>query len=513
VENFPEMSLPFVQSVLDLKDLDQTCKHHALIASARIVANSQSTPHPLMTTILNQMPTDKTGECVSLFWNKALDFSVDGEARHAIEWMDLARKFVSNLDTQTNAACLRFIAKCRFDLGELTDALSTIEEAIHWEESNSFGYLCKFRILIAMQKISEGLDMVTGLLRSNSHLEEFEPSFFTSIAAELFQISQVRLSLDCLLALLDLHKSLEPSVKVSVSVSVFSLLQKTEDEIMRLKAISTVIAAWNKDLVLDTEKKKAFAAVCFTTGITFRNLMKYEKAAVCFKAGTLFARSEIEFSGPCVCEHVKCLLRIGTEDSICEASLALESISDLMDSAPILIRDGLMLAKIKTDLANKQEVCALIDDITSSEALSELCEFVCSSKVDSRVITAILDRALRLNVIKDVIPALLHELIGCAKTKQELKEHFSFVMEFAERMDTDGLQFLMAKAWNTGVQLVKARRTKEGEWWFAQALAVMRKDKDLLELYEKDLEARYLKFLEYENSRLSLEFRSVAENI
>jgi hypothetical protein len=74
-------------------------------------------------------------------------------------------------------------------------------------------------------------------------------------------------------------------------------------------------------------------------------------------------------------------------------------------------------------------------------------------------------------------------------------------------MDTDGLKFLMAKAWNTGVQLAKARRTKPAEWWFTQALTIMKKNLTLTDLYGKDLEGRYLKFLEYENSRISLEFR------
>jgi ribulose bisphosphate carboxylase small subunit len=73
-------------------------------------------------------------------------------------------------------------------------------------------------------------------------------------------------------------------------------------------------------------------------------------------------------------------------------------------------------------------------------------------------------------------------------------------------MTCDQLQFFMVKAWNTGVQLARARRGREAEWWFTRALEIMRENDELRKLYEADLEGRLGQFLEHERTRVSLQF-------
>jgi ribulose bisphosphate carboxylase small subunit len=208
---------------------------------------------------------------------------------------------------------------------------------------------------------------------------------------------------------------------------------------------------------------------------------------------------------------VKILIKLGSRDDLNLANRTLEDLAPKVEACEQKYRDGFLLSRIKLGIAegtNPATIRDLIEDVVSGDVLADLVNFLTSA--DRFVLKAILERAKKLESSDEILSSILHQIVTNAKTKNELRETYEMMIADdalnGRAMSTDQLQFFMAKAWNTGVQLIKARRGKEAEWWLARAIEIMRNDAGLVDLYRDDLEERYAKFLEHENTRIALQF-------
>jgi tetratricopeptide (TPR) repeat protein len=428
--------------------------------------------------------------------------------------MECSRALISDTDTETQSCCFRFIGRCHLEGGNLGLALSAAEDAIHRNPKCAFGYLLKFRVLGRMGRIDDISEMISQLLKTSPFLETFEPEFFTSAAAELHEFGNRALALDCLLALIEKRRDIPIQTRRKAVVSIFALLQGMDDHGVRLRTIRIVAQKWVDDDGYDNPTRTAFVSIAYATGVAYEAQNKFSKARSSFANGVLVAGEDPELRGPCSLEEVKCLIKMGGKENLEIANRLLEDLAPRIEKASQALRDGLLLARIKVGIAegrHPERITELVDEVASGDVLAELCIFIGFVSANRTLVRAILQRARMLASSAEVVAAILHQLVVNAKSKEELRESYELMIDCVggknwDALTGDQLQFFMAKAWNTGVQLARARRGKEAEWWFTRALEMTRSKPDLRELYEADLDGRFGQFLEHERSRMSLQF-------
>ena len=259
-----------------------------------------------------------------------------------------------------------------------------------------------------------------------------------------------------------------------------------------------------------------------------KNLL--EKAIRSFLSGSIFSGEQIECKAPCVFEAIDCCLILFQESSA-EAgksdsplsraeSLINEISSDIEKSATIeqKYKDGLLLAKIKISLAQVsqnndfcQRSIELIEDITSPDVLSEVCDFVIDKKAPQETILALLERAKKIdkmnssaasadNSIVSLTASLLYQLVLHSETLEESRKNYSLVLDFvvpenASLMSFAQLQFFMSRAWNIGVNCAQSFRLKDANWWLQNALNILNLNDELKALYADELSEKYSKFI------------------
>ncbi|OHS94064.1 hypothetical protein TRFO_39750 [Tritrichomonas foetus] len=549
-------ALEFIKNVMKIKDsIDSNIIKHVWYSSIRIAcelnekqmasqfldlfneafSQNSTNDYPGENLGDNLIETESKREIAGILWNKALVEFDHQNYEEAATWMQLSRSQMSELDFQSQSCCFRFISRCMFESQKLNEALLFAEEAIQYQQNNAHGYLLKFRILASMQKEKEASDFISDLLNNSAYLEEFEPAFFTSMAAELHLIGNDNLALDILLKFIGLSIFIPNDLKINGINSIFAILQQIDQIDIIFKSIKIVASKWDdENMEFNNENRAAYSAIAYNVGYKYRNLEKFKKAAESFECGSLFSGTLIEYKYPCAFQAIDCLLKY---KNIPKAYEILDSISILIDKAEQKYKDGLTLSKFKISLisqsiqlnsnikcdmngetrANFKVLIDLIDEVTTPAILAEICDFICENKTPPEIIMAVLNRAKQIENLMNhdnnekIAVSLLHQLvIHSSATKEDLKNSYELVVEFIEEnhqfMNDSQLQFFMSRAWNVGVQLAKSLRVKEAEWWLNVAITIMMKNEELKKLYSEELNDRYLKFLDQQKNRLMMMF-------
>lgn len=630
--NLPQASLDFIREVVKISSGIEAFELRKFIYLSSIRISSECNDIKSAELFLqsfknhDKFTDDEKKEMAGILWNQALNRFDVSDYEHAIEWMELSRSQMSDLDNESQACCFRFISRCYHELNKNAEALSYANDAIQRHQSNSHGYLLKFRILKDIGNEKESFDFVYNIIYNSPFLEEFESTFFTSITAELHLLGNDSLALETLLKFYELNfnkpsnsihntnlstefhpstvfedgsilsnkplendtnigenandnksqfamgftdeinLSSENNVKKSVLNSIFAILQQTDDISCVSKAMNILASRWNSQVFyyLSDEQQDnnlihfthddvtAYSSIAFNNGIEFKKKQKYGKAAKSFMAGSIFSCSLIECKAPCIYQAVDCYIRsikehalfqstkidtlspnkldMSQNSPICRAQRALDEIAQLFLDDTIQIeqkyKDGFILAKLKlslivfsqdnkTDLEITNHLVELIDDITSPAVLSEICDFICDNKAPVVALHALLERARKIDVTQQdnlsISASLLHQMILRAESQNEMKKCFELVVEFftpenSKLVTTSQLQFFMARAWNIGIQNIKAFRFVDGEWWLKTALNLMQMNEELRSLYEDELNAKYSNFLEHSNRPIFLPF-------
>lgn len=393
--------------------------------------------------------TEDRKEIAGILWNKALDKFYLNEFDIAIRWMQLSKSQVSDIDNKSQSSCLRFISRCFYQEKRYSDALSFSNKAIQILPSCDYAYLLKFRILIETGNDGEAFDLVHDLINSSPYLEEFEPSFFTSVAFELHSNKNDDLALEILLKFYQLNfnsakmdqncqfnhiSSSTPfektinGIKKSTILSIFAILQSLDDIECISNAINILSSQWksqvlykiesnatnseeNEDLSFSYDEICAFTAIAFNNGLEMKKMFNYKNAIRSFMSGSLFGDQIIECKAPCIFEAIDCYLNlINTieDDQLYESHLShaqslLEEISNDIENSPKVdqkYKEGLSLAKLKMSLvqsSKNDEFCRisieLIEDVTSPSILCEICDFIIEHNAPREAIQVLLERA------------------------------------------------------------------------------------------------------------------------
>lgn len=311
----------------------------------------------------DKITNDDRKEIAKTLWNKALDNFNANKFELAAQWMLVSKSQLSEIDNHAQSSCFRFICCCYFELKKYTEALTCINEAIQRQPNNSNCYLLKYRIFIETACENEAFELITDLLNHSPYLEEFEPTFFTSIAAELHSKGNDNLALDALLKFYQLnfnstnlnnnnnvfnsvaftniyssHSDKEQknliSIKKSTVNSIFALLQASDDIERVSNAINILSSLWSTQVnykVQYNEEKvesnqpqsnekesgsdepaiaftsddiSAFTAIAFINGLEMKKKNLFEKAIQSFICGSVFSSDLIECKAPCIFEAV-----------------------------------------------------------------------------------------------------------------------------------------------------------------------------------------------------------------
>lgn len=360
----------------------------------------------------NTISDEDRREMTGILWNKALDKFYVNEFEIAIKWMQLSKSQVSDIDNEAQSSCIRFICRCCMQLKRYSDALSFANKAIQIQPSCDHGYLLKFRILIETESEREAFDLINDLIKNSPYLEEFDPSFFTSIASELHSNGNNDLALEVLLKFYQLNfnsskmnkddqfnsisfSSLTESeskinnIKKNAINSIFALLQALDDVDYVSNAINILSSQWSSQVLFtinfnDTSSPKeqknqsksiddeqlltfsydeicAYSAIAFNNGLELKKKCKLKNAIQSFMSGSLFGEKIIECKASCMFEAIDCYLNLkksavenqSLDSPLSHAQSLLEEISKDIENSPNIdqkYKEGLSLANLKINL-------------------------------------------------------------------------------------------------------------------------------------------------------------------
>ena len=506
-----EIAVLFLKDVLSLPDLTNAQLGHVLFSAAKVASqgNNIGFARGLIRKVLEIDDKESTTSIAGVFWNQALDLEANGHYADALTWMQCAKELISDEDNQAQSCCCRFMSQCFSNQGDLGQALVFANEAIDRDPKSSFSYLAKLRTLERMGNKVEATKMVRDLLADSHLVHTFEATFFTSVSAELYEAGDILTSLDSLVIVIDQKPHAATKDMSQVITSAFSILQQIDDPVIRFRFISIISKKWNSDVNLTDQERTGIAGVAFATGSALAKNTRWKKAISCFQAGAKFAGNLVDLSILCSLEAVRGMIEI---KAFQEAHDVMDSIIGQIELGTQKVKDWFLVTNLKLDLCtttNSSKLVETIEEITTPEALADICDFLTTHQTNSDIVSAVLEQAKRIDDQEhQIIASLLHQLVTSAKTTEQLRQTYEMITrdDNFPKLTTDQTQFFMATAWNTGTQLAKARRLKESEWWFAQGLTLMKSDQSLCETYQTDLEERYAKFLEFQNGRASFQF-------
>ncbi|KAK8890233.1 hypothetical protein M9Y10_035005 [Tritrichomonas musculus] len=347
-------------------------------------------------------------EIAVILWNKALDMFDSNDYEESAKWMQLSRNLISDDDNVAQSCYFRFICRCFFEAGKHSEALSYANDAIQRQPKCSHGYLLKFRILVKMNNENDAFNLVSEILNNIPFIEEFEPSFLSTIAAEIYIIGNKNLALETLLKIFELNFNLNKrgnsddtsnksaiqatilkSLKKKIINSIFAILQEIDDITLISKAINRVSTRWNSQVIYkiinNNENDKiidgndslllsftstdiiSYTSIAFKNGMELKKKNKWKKAIKSFMNGSLFSGDMIECKAPCIFEAVDCYIKIissevslhindiKSNDVASNSQLMLvkgllDEISPLIENSPNIeqkLKDGLLLSRIK----------------------------------------------------------------------------------------------------------------------------------------------------------------------
>ena len=522
-DKYDKTMMGFMKEVIKLICIENTNKdtHKYIWISAFRIICEQNNLEEAMTLLENnylrqQISDEDRRKIVGLLWNQALDEYDLKNYISAAKWMTLAQKQISEIDNQANSCCYRFLCRCMNEEKQYGEALNYIDKAIYLQPNCSHGYLLKFRILIQIGNETEANNFLSEVMTNSPFLEEFEPAFFTSIAAELHIIGNNKLALRILLKFIELDCHLYQnfsdfsSLRINAVNSIFAILQHVDDINIIYQAIESIAYKWKE---VNFETINSYVTIAFNCGIEFKKQEKWQKAANSFEYGALFSNDNLDCKAPCIFESIDCLLNLpldsfdqGMQSSkkiIQKSTQMLDELAPFIGNAPQKIKEGFILSKIKVLISanddNINSIISLIDEISSPFNLSNLCDYICTKKTDSKILQALLYRAQLIDASKNVLASILHQIIIRSNNRNDLKKCYEliskFIYENSKEMSHDQIQFFMARAWNIGVQHIKSLRITDGEWWLKTALSLMNCNEQLQKIYSDDLNAKYSNFI------------------
>lgn len=439
----------------------------------------------------NTLNDEDKKEIAGLLWNKALDNFYNNEFEAAIQWMQLSRSQTSDIDTGAQSSCLRFISRCYHKAKKYTDALSFATKAVQAQPKCAHGYFLKFNILIETGNETEAFELINNLIQNSPHLEEFEPSFFTSISYELHSRGNDNLALEVLLKFYQLNfnsiiggvhnvfnsvsfstfnystnedqeKSIE-NIKKSTINSIFALLQVSDDIECVSNAINILSSRWKNqisytiishqqnqnqqstefdnnetDLIFTCDEISAYAAIAFNNGLELKKMSKFEKAIQSFLSGSVFSEKVIECKAPCIFEAIDCYINLiksseNGHSSLSQAQSLIDRIATEIESTPNIdqkYKDGLSLARIKINL---------IQSTQSDEFYHYSIELIEDITLPA-ILCEVCDFIIEHNAPREVIQALLER----AKIIDQLNKKSTFGDNFITSISASLLQQLVS---------------------------------------------------------------------
>lgn len=500
-------------------------------------------------------------EIASTIWNKAVDTFDANQFEKAVQWMELSRSLMSDLDNEAQSCFYRFIICCFYEAKNYKEALKYVEILTKKIPNCSYGHLLNFQIQIAQENQKEAFDIVESLISNSPNLEYFEPEFFFSVAAELYSIGNINLALDTLLKFFELNFNSQQNlaslniIKKRTITSIFALLQEV-DETFVSKSINKLSSHWKNQIeykIIENEEKEmdenekdndsllfftrneiySFVSVAFNNGLKLKEENLWEEAANSFMFGFFLSDSLIDIKASCLFEAVDCCLcEFGSNcspDSPTEFFKGkLEEISpEIENLEEEKIKDDFFLAKVKILIvtinqsdSEKDSLIAnlieMIEAIKSPKIFYEICSLVCKYKVSYSIIQPLLENAKKIDQMPSEIlkkegditslsASILHIIYSNLTTTDDFSQFYDIFIEFISHEDSSlisssHLQLFMSHAWNLGVNCVESFQLKEAESWFSKAVEIMEMNEELKNLYSKELHENYSNFLAYKGS-------------
>ena len=506
-----QIAVNFINEVNKIKDISLELQKHIWISTINIFCKSNDINQiSCFLDKIHDLTNDESKDIASIFWNKALEKFDENNYQNAAQWMRFSRKFIFNEDYKAQSKCYRFIARCMVETQEFSTALSFIEESTLRDPESEFNYLMKFRILKSLKNDNEANKLVQDLLNSSPYLEKFSIYFFTSLSAELYEYNNLQLSLQVLLTIFDLKINIPTEIYKNVIISTFSIIQSIDDDNVSYKCFQIIAEHWDQSIEFDQSYYTAFFGLAYSCGISFTNKGKFEKAAMCFLNGSKFSGDTItNIKIQCIFKSVENFLKIKNEEGIQKANNIIQEYFSILDISAQNHKDLFTLCKIELLICLKskiEEIINLIDEITTADVIQEITSFICDHETPLEIIKSILDRAEKISENNEAMLSIYHQFINKSGNVSDIKIIYEQILKYiqnnSKHLNSNQIQFFMAYAWNIGVQVSKSQRIKEGEWWLSISIKIMKTNKDLIDIYSKNMEDGYLTYMKQINSRL-----------